>query len=83
MIEWFMKLSEGKCRNLFISDIKAQNVQMARYLARKLAGKTEGLGFECHVCAAACIDARTSAPAPPIQVCFACLNSDRLNLQFK
>lgn len=42
MTEWFMKMSEGKCKNLFILGIKEQNVQMGRHLTRKLAGKTEG-----------------------------------------
>lgn len=54
-----MKMSEGKCKNLFILGIKGQHFQMGRHLTRKLAG----LGFEYHVCAAACLDARTSAPA--------------------
>ncbi len=46
MIEWFMKTSKGKYKNLFILDIKEENVQIGRYLTRKLARKTESLGVE-------------------------------------
>lgn len=46
MIEWFMKASTGKYKNLFILDIKGQNIQIGRYLTRKLAPKTEAFGIE-------------------------------------
>lgn len=44
MTEWFMKMSKGKYKNPFILDIKGQNVQIGRYLTRKLARKTGRVG---------------------------------------